>query len=128
MKKLIPIILLATASIASALEWQTCLEYVTRDAPNSSWTLKGQDDLVWIDKWQSTVAKPTQAELEAIEATAIAWKADKTKTADADFTAWTEREKALCKLFVAEINKLRALHGLPAYTEAQVKAALKAEM
>jgi len=52
----------------------------------------------------------------------------KAKSEAADYDKWREQEKALARLFVKEINKLRALHGLPPYTAAQVKAALKAEM
>jgi hypothetical protein len=47
---------------------------------------------------------------------------------EADYDNWTKREKALCRLFVKEINKLRVKNGDAPYTVAQVKAALKAEM
>lgn len=46
----------------------------------------------------------------------------------ADYDTWLPREKVLCKLFVKEINKLRSNAGLPTYSKAQVKAALKNEV
>jgi hypothetical protein len=130
-KYILTALLIIVTHSAYALEWNTCIKYITRNDPNASWTLRAVDPqgtVIVIENWKSTVAQPTKADLEAVEATAIAWLSDKSKTDDANFEAWTAREKALCKLFVKEINKLRALHSLPAYTVEQVKAALKAEM
>lgn len=130
MKKITSLILgmLVCGSTTLALEWSTCVEYITRDDPAAKWLLQDDGQGVYIKLWQSTVSKPTKADLEAIEATAIAWKREKTNTTDAEYQAWTKRERALCRLFVKEINKLRAHAGLSQYKEAQVKAALKAEM
>ena len=56
------------------MKWQTCLEYITRSDADAHWQLVGKADQVWITKWQSSVDQPTQAELQSVEATAIAWK------------------------------------------------------
>ena len=129
MKKiLVTLALLATVTISNALEWQTCIEYVTKDDPTAEWQLAGKADQVWITEWKSTVTQPTEVELQAVEATAIAWKTDVDDTETADFDDWTKREKAMMKVVLKMVNQLRVLHGLNEYTAAQVKTALQAEM
>jgi len=92
-----------------------------------TWNDGSVSDVPVAATWPEGVAIPSEQDLPTVEA-ARAVIADKRKTDDADFEAWSKRERALARLFVKEINKLRAEHGLPAYTAAQVKAALKAEL
>lgn len=130
MKKITYIFAILTITISAyALEWNTAIQYLTRNDASAKWTLQDDGNSVYIRAWQSTVAQPSKAELEAVEATAIAWKKDKDDTDDADFDVnWTRRERAMMRLMVKEINILRQAAGLQPRTAAQVKAALKAEM
>ena len=71
---------------------------------------------------------PEQQSISYVPAAKVTAAIQAARTEAADYDKWREQEKALARLFVKEINKLRALHGLAPYTAAQVKAALKAEM
>lgn len=128
-KLLICMVLCSLAGIAQAqTNLNTCLEYMTTNAPNSSWVLQDDGQGVYIKTWVSSVAKPTIEEAYAVWPQASVWKKDKEDATDVEYNNWTKREKAMIKLLVKEINILRVAAGLPARTEAQVKAALKAEM
>jgi len=131
MKRMIQILaIVMVANLALATEWNTCLEYWTRTDPNATWSL--QDDSngqgVYTKTYSSTVAQPTKAQLIAIEADAIAWRANKTQDEEADYDQWTEREKAMLKFIMKQINHLRVQAGGQALTKAEVKAGIKAEM
>lgn len=122
-------LLIGSVISGNALEWHKCLQYKFQTAdPKTSWTIQDDGHGVYIKKWNLPDTQPTKEELESIEAQAIAWYSDRDNTNEADYDNWTKREKALCRLFVKEINKLRIKNGDPAYTVAQIKAALKAEM
>ena len=72
---------------------------------------------------------PSRATIDAIDdSTATAWFNDEQATKESDYGKWSKREKAMFKLIIKEINKLRVKNGDPAYTVGQIKAALKAEM
>jgi len=72
---------------------------------------------------------PSKATIDAIDdATAIAWSTNEDDEKLSDYTVWSKREKAMFKLIVKEINKLRVKTGDPAYTVEQIKSALKEEM
>ena len=74
-------------------------------------------------------AGPSKATLDALdEGTVDAWVAGYDAGLKADYDNWEKRLRALTRLFVIEINKLRALHSLPEYTKAQVVNALKGEL
>ena len=128
MKKILIVLVALYASVACALEWNTCCAYITRDDANAKWLLQDDGQGVYIREWSSTVAKPTEAELQAVEADAIDWMLNKTKDTEANYDEWDAKMKALIKLMVIEINKLRVKNGDAPYTKEQIKAALKAEM
>jgi len=72
---------------------------------------------------------PSKATIDAInDATAIAWFKDYNDIEAANYDKWSKREKAMFKLIIKEINKLRVKDGDPAYTGDQIKSALKAGM
>ena len=131
MKKKITTMLavMMVASISLALEWNTCIKYLTRNDANARWMLQDDGQGVYIKRWDSTVAKPTEAELQAVEVAAVAWKADKEAKEEADFELWTKREKAMLKWMVKELNILRQKAGLEKHTDPQaIKDAIKAEI
>jgi hypothetical protein len=79
-------------------------------------------------KW-SVPNPPTKAALEALNAAAVAWYPGWCKEVAADYALWENAKlRAVIKLMVIEINKLRQNAGLPTYDKAQVEAALAAEM
>lgn len=84
-------------------------DYVLPDVEYKFWKKVGND---WVTM--------TPAEQQAV--------IDAENTVEAEYANWTKRERALCRLFVKEINKLRVKTGDVPYTVEQVKAALKAEM
>lgn len=111
----------------NALEWSKCLQYKFQSAdPKSAWMLQDDGNGVYIRKWNLPDAQPTKAELEAVEAQAIAWYDDKTKTTEANFEQWDKPELiAFAKVMLDEINVLRTQAGLAPRTMAQLKTAIK---
>ena len=72
---------------------------------------------------------PTKAQLTALDdATVEAWAKSESDSAKADYEVWSDKEKAMLKLLIKEINILRVKAGVPVRTPAQVKNALKAEL
>ena len=129
MKKTMTILtMVMVAGMALALEWNTCIEWYTEADANARWMLQDDGQGVYIKKWDSALAKPTEAQLLAIEPQAIAWKTNKTQDEIADYNEWTEREKAMLKFIMKQINLLRVQAGGQALTKAEVKAGIKAEM
>jgi hypothetical protein len=80
------------------------------------------------DSWK--IVGPSKGELDALDGPTVdAWVEDYKKDLECDYDTWSEdRLRAVIKLMVVEINKLRQELSLPVYTKAQVEAALKAEM
>ena len=118
--------LMLTASMATALEWNTAIQYVAKDDPTARWILQDDGQGVYIRQWKSTVDKPTKAQLEAIEADAIAWSVEKKKTEESDIEKMEAQMKAVIKALVKVVN-LR----LPAdkkISQAEMVAAIKAEL
>lgn len=132
MKKLLPIVavFLAVAGPAVALDWNTCLEYMYPEAdPHTAWTLQDDGQGVYISKWNLAKPQPTETQLESVEAEAVIWKMNKTKTEKADFESWEKEElTALVKVMMAELNLLRSELGLPALSVEQLKLNLKNNM
>lgn len=114
----------------NALDWSKCLQYKFQSAdPKTAWMLQDDGNGVYIRKWNLPDAQPTKAELEAVEAQAIVWYNDKTKTSQADFENWDRQELvAFAKVMLDEINVLRQTLGLQPRTLAQLKSAIKAKL
>ena len=122
--------LIGSVISGNALDWNKCLQYKFQSAePNTSWVLQDDGQGVYIKRWGLTNAQPTKAELQAVEAQAIAWYTDKVKNKEADFENWDRPELvAFVKVMMDEINLLRAQHGLAPRTMAQLKAAIKGKL
>jgi hypothetical protein len=114
----------------NALEWQKCLQYKFQSAdPRTAWSLQDDGQGVYIKRWTLPDIQPTKAELEAVEADAIVWYADKTKDKEASFEDWDKPELvAFAKVMLDEINILRTQAGLTPRTMAQLKAAIKSKL
>ena len=85
---------------------------------------------VWIEG-DDAPRKATQGELDAqakVKAQSDAIAKETSDNNNADYEQWSAHEKIMLKLIVKEINILRGMAGLPARTNVQVKAALKAEL
>ena len=97
----------------------------TRPSPEP---LNRSEEQILIAVTEAQYGTGSQADYDALPVAVVAAGIDAARTEAANYDKWRDQEKALARLFVKEINKLRALYGLPPYTAAQVKAALKAEM
>lgn len=128
MRKILLIVGLLIANFALALEWNTCIAYWTRTDANAKWTLQDDGSGVYIKSYSSSVAKPNEAQLIAIEADAILWKSNQVNDASSRYENWDDvKLRKLAKLFVKEINKLRVKNGDAPYTKEQIENALRGE-
>lgn len=105
MKRWIVYCLFAMVGVASALEWNTCIEYWTRTDPNAKWVLQDDGQGVYIKKYNSTEPEPTEAELQAVEADALDWKKQQDAITLSDLDDMEERQKLFFKALVICINK-----------------------
>ena len=128
MKTLVVAFVVSMVAItASALEWETCLEYLFPNAiKNESWkVVHFPDGSTRIHDWKLTNAIPTQAQLESIEPQAIASRKAKEAAAAADIEKMPVQLKAAIRALLKTVNQ-----RLPAgqkITETELKAAIEAE-
>jgi hypothetical protein len=93
---------------------------------------KGKGVLSYIvfqaDSWK--FAGPSKATLDALDGPIVdAWIDAYKKGRACDYAQWENAKlRAVIKLMVIEINKLRQNAGLPTYEKPQIVTALKAEM
>jgi hypothetical protein len=124
--------LLGLTAIGRALDWEACLRYLHPEAdPETAWVVQDDSDGKGphLAKWNLPGAAPTMAQLQAVEATAVAWKQARELDRKTDVRQWDNEQLRLAvMLLLDEINTLRAKLGLPLRTLDDLKQAAQAKV